>query len=85
MIGILRVGHGGVPQVTVIPSATDRFGFRSGANSVHVSRTMMLAELSLLLDHIAPDAPASAYVTAVVDDNILAKPTRTTPTRTRCG
>ena len=42
----------------------------------------MLKELSLLLDGVSPDAPASHYRDAIVEDNILGKPTRSTRLRT---
>lgn len=50
--------------------------------SVHTSRTMMLQELRLLLDRVDADAPASSYVAAIMDDNVLGKPTRSTRQRT---
>ncbi len=53
-------------------------GFRTGNTSVHTSRTLMLEELSLLLDKVAPDAARDAYPAAITDDNVLGKPTRTT-------
>jgi hypothetical protein len=50
--------------------------------SVHTSRTMMLQELRLLLERVNADAPASSYVAAIMDDNVLGKPTRSTRQRT---
>jgi hypothetical protein len=50
--------------------------------SVHTSRTMMLQELRLLLDRVDADVPASSYVAAIMDDNVLGKPTRSTRQRT---
>jgi Putative inner membrane protein (DUF1819) len=50
--------------------------------SVHTSRTMMLQELRLLLDWVDANAPASSYVAAIMDDNVLGKPTRSTRQRT---
>ena len=57
-------------------------GFRDGAASVHTSRTMMLGELTLLLGKVPAPAKASDYAAAVVDDNLLGKPTQTTRKRT---
>jgi hypothetical protein len=57
-------------------------GFREGTSSVHTSRTMMLDELSLVLEHIGPKANADEYVAAVVEQNVLGKPTQTTRKRT---
>src|SRR5438105_2186115 len=53
-------------------------GFRNGLSSVHTSRTMMLEELSLVLDKIAPGSPAKTYLAAIVEENLLGKPTQTT-------
>jgi hypothetical protein len=63
-------------------AVSNLMGFRNGATSVHTSRTMMLRELKLLLVHVSADAPASKYLDAIVDDNVLGKPTRSTRQRT---
>jgi hypothetical protein len=57
-------------------------GFRDGASSVHLSRTMMLKELRIVLDKVPADAQPPAYRTAILDDNLLGKPTRATRDRT---
>jgi hypothetical protein len=57
-------------------------GFRNGSTSVHTSRTMMLKELSLVLDRVPANARADAYATAIVEENALGKPTQTTRKRT---
>jgi hypothetical protein len=62
-------------------AASNLMGFRNGATSVHTSRTMMLRELTLLLARVGADAPASKYLDAIVDDNVLGKPTRSTRQR----
>ena len=59
----------------------ETLGFREGASSVHTSRTMMLDELSVVLEKVKPDARAEAYMTAIVEDNILGKPTQATRQR----
>src|SRR5215469_7500988 len=56
-------------------------GFREGAASVHTSRTMMLAELTLLLEHVGRNAKVEEYLAAIVDHNVLGKPTQTTRKR----
>jgi hypothetical protein len=56
-------------------------GFRNGLSSVHTSRTMMLEELSLVFDNVAPNSPAKEYVAAIVENNLLGKPTQTTRQR----
>jgi hypothetical protein len=60
----------------------DNLGFRTGVGSVHASRTIMLGELSLLLNGVPPDAPASRYREAIVDENLLGKATRSTRLKT---
>ena len=60
----------------------ESLGFRSGASSVHTSRTMMLEELSLVLNGVDVKDSAARYRSAIIDDNILGKPTRTTRQRT---
>jgi hypothetical protein len=47
-----------------------------------MSRTMMLGELSLVLDLNSPDRSKETYRAAILDQNILGKPTRTTRLRT---
>lgn len=42
----------------------------------------MLGELSLVLDGVSPDAPASRYREAIVEDNLLGKATRSTRLKT---
>ncbi len=46
--------------------------------SVHTSRTMMLDDLSLVLAKVGRDARPDAYRSAIIDENILGKPTQTT-------
>lgn len=57
-------------------------GLRDGATSAHTSRTMMLAELSLVLERVPATARADAYLAAIVEENVLGKPTQTTRKRT---
>jgi len=42
---------------------------------------MMLAELSLVLEHVAKNAKVDDYLASVVDHNVLGKPTQTTRKR----
>lgn len=53
-----------------------KLGFRFGINGPHAARTMMLDDLRLLLSHTPAQATRADYVAAVVDDNVLGKPTR---------
>jgi hypothetical protein len=43
---------------------------------------MMLDELSVLLEKVRPSAKMDSYVSAIVEDNVLGKPTQTTRERT---
>ena len=51
------------------------WGFRSGNRGTHTSRTIMLAELSHLLDAAPGDVTREDYAEAVVDGNCLGKRT----------
>lgn len=54
-------------------SSTVLAGFRT-----HASRTMMLAELEMLLDSVPGDASPEAYRAAVLEENVLLKGAETT-------
>ena len=56
----------------------ERLGFRDGDKGVHSSRTLMLAELELVLAATAPDAGMAEFRRAVCEDNVLGKRTATT-------
>ncbi len=66
------------PKAVSLPAS---LGFRGGVSSVHTSRTMMLEELSLVLAKVVPDATATAYLSAIVAENVLGKRTQTTRQR----
>ena len=51
------------------------WGFRSGDRGTHTSRTIMLDELSLLLDAAPGEATHNDYALAVIEDNCLGKRT----------
>lgn len=55
------------------------WGFRSGDRGTHTSRTIMLDELSHLLDAVPGDVTREVYVDAVVDGNCLGKRTAANP------
>ena len=57
------------------------FGFRNGLGGAHASRTMMLSELSTLLDAEPADASRDDFLHAILDENVLGKPTVTTRRR----
>ena len=56
----------------------ERLGFRDGDRGTHTSRTIMLAELRLLLQGNPATATKSDYKASIIDDNILGKPTQST-------
>lgn len=53
-----------------------QLGFRVGLNGPHAARTMMLEELRLLLSHTDVRATRAEYAEAVLEHNVLGKPTR---------
>lgn len=53
-----------------------QLGFRFGMNGPHAARTMMLDDLRVLLAHTSPEATRADYASAVVESNVLGKPTR---------
>ena len=57
------------------PESLLRFGFKFGRGGAHAARTMMLAELRRLFDVTGEAALCADYRTAVVDSNVLDKPT----------
>jgi hypothetical protein len=65
-----------VTTALAIPIETPaRFGFSHRETGGHMSRSMMLAELSALLGATPSDAGRAAYRAAIVERNALGKPT----------
>lgn len=64
------------------PSPTDAFGFYSAITGVHMSRSMMLDELPLLLKGTRKDASREAIRRAVVEENLFGKPTASSREKT---
>lgn len=56
--------------------AQTALGYRFGINGPHAARTMMLDDLKLLLAHVPADADQSDYSAAVIEQNLLGKPTK---------
>ena len=50
-----------------------RFGFSFKKGSVHMSRTMMIKELTRLFDSVAVEATHESYISAIIVDNCLGK------------
>ena len=57
------------------PAALERFGFKFSKGGAHAAQTMMLSELQRLLQSTADGAAPDGYRQAVVDENLLDKPT----------
>src|SRR3546814_18479221 len=53
-----------------------RVVMRVGINGPHAARTMMLDDLRVLLEDTSVQATRDDYTTAIVEDNVLGKPTR---------
>jgi hypothetical protein len=60
------------------PRQAEMIGFRFGAKGTHTSRTMMLEELSRVLDATNQDARRADYAAAIIEGNCLSKPTAST-------
>lgn len=58
-----------------IDSLPEHFGFRKGLSGGHTARSMMLNELALVHSRLPPNAITEDYAKAILDDNILNKPT----------
>ena len=56
-------------------ASLEAFGFRITKGGAHISRTMMLAELELVLRAVPENAPTAAYAAAIVENNALEKDT----------
>jgi len=62
----------------IIPQQAIQYGFVIDGLGPHSSRTMMLAELRLLLENRPPETTQETYRVAVLDENALLKKTETT-------
>src|SRR5260370_30752229 len=61
-----------------VPASTNEVGFVNEPVGAHSSRTMMLAELRLLLAACSQSARLEEYKSAIIDENVLLKKTVTT-------
>ena len=67
------------PGITGLPpKLASLWGFRSGERGTHTSRTIMLDELSQLLDAVPGEASRRDYAQAVMEGNCLGKRTAAT-------
>jgi hypothetical protein len=61
-----------------VPTSASEFGFINDPIGAHASRTMMLAELRLLLAACDKSASLADYRSSIIDENILLKKTMAT-------
>jgi len=59
-------------------TSASKLGFKFGERGTHTSRTIMLAELSRVMDAVPPEAGRSGYATAIIEDNVTSKQTAAT-------
>ena len=62
-------------ETVVIPPGSELLGFSTNRTGGHLARSMMLAELKILVSVLPPEASLDDFAAAIVRDNILAKPT----------
>ena len=62
----------------ISPKRLRDIGFRAGQKGTHSSRTIMLHELTLLLEACPKDAPRDHYLASILHDNCLGKRTDST-------
>lgn len=60
----------------------DSFGFYRASTGAHMARSMMLDELTLLIRGTRPDASKEALKKAVVEENLIGKPTASSREKT---
>mgnify|MGYP000963277099 CR=1 FL=1 len=53
-------------------------GFRFGDKGTHTSRTIMLSELTQVMMAVPPSPQRADYISSVIEDNCLGKPTAST-------
>ncbi|MGB5732921.1 MAG: hypothetical protein WBM40_00555 [Thiohalocapsa sp.] len=57
------------------PERLHQFGFKLGKGGAHAARTMMLPELRRLLEVARQESSRDDYRLAVIEQNVLDKPT----------
>lgn len=65
-----------LPEMNQQERLLSQLGFRFGINGPHAARTMMLADLRLLMDQTSARSVRADYAAAVIQANVLGKPTR---------
>jgi hypothetical protein len=59
-------------------SSLEKFGFKFSSGGAHISRTMMLAELSTVLVKVPTGSSTGDYREAIIQQNVLGKTTEST-------
>lgn len=65
-------------EVKQIESSASGFGISETPVGIHLSRTLMLDDLRRLLEQLPPDTDAERYRQAIIQENVLLKPTTMT-------
>ena len=63
---------------TLEVNTAESLGFRNGDRGTHTSRTIMLAELKGVIEALPANAARADYGRAIIESNILGKPTSST-------
>jgi len=74
----MLASSGSSPSFPIASLALEAFGMKFSGGGAHASRTMMLAELEIVLAAVPLGSDALAYREAIVDRNALGKPTDST-------
>ena len=64
---------------SVDPLSAENAGFRLGDKGTHTSRTIMLAELTSLLQYASGNVKRGVYEKAIIEENCLIKRTAACP------
>jgi len=59
----------------VIPKEAEKFGLSANRSGGHLARSMMLPEIGALVTHLPMAAGLGDFTSAILSDNLLAKPT----------
>lgn len=70
------------PTLVMKPTLEDPLGFSHASTGAHLARSMMLEELILLVNGTHEDASRSTIQRAIVEENLLGKPTASSRVKT---
>ncbi len=66
------------PAMPACSAGLEKFGMKFSHGGAHISRTMMLSELRLVLESVPAGSGTETYRSAILQDNVLAKTTGAT-------